>query len=137
MSSSAVRMPDRPTDGASHAAALLRLSALLADGMHDLEQARGADVAPVTGLVRAAVQRLETAAVQVRDREAGNNVETRAARAEAMHQWLHELRTPVTSVAGWVCMLTYGPKEATRTRATAGVEWNASRLSELLRLRPP
>jgi K+-sensing histidine kinase KdpD len=137
VSPSPVPLPNRPTDGAEHAAALLRLSALLADGIPDLEQAGGVDVACLIGLVRAAVQALEAAAVQVRGREAGANAEARATRAAAMQQWLDDLRTPVTSMAGWVCMLSYTPKEATRTRATKAVEWNAIRLSELLRLRPP
>lgn len=55
---------------------------------------------------------------------------------ETLRHWLHELRTPVTAIAGWVHMLDEVPREATRIRATDAIERNAKRLSEVLAHRP-
>jgi signal transduction histidine kinase len=115
------------------AEAVLRLAALLADSVTDLERAGGAGAGHLVELVRAAGRTLEAAARPL----AGPAGAPGARAPEATRQWLHELRTLVTAITGWARMLGEVPLEATRIRATEAIERNAKRLAELLAHRPP
>ena len=111
---------------------LLELASLLADSVPRLERAEGVGAERCLELVRAGVQTLEAAA-----RHCVGPADSPGARdPEALRHWLHELRAPVTAIAGWVHMLDEVPPEATRVRATEAIERNATRLSELLAHRP-
>ena len=129
-------MTDATTDARGDARGagdvLLQLAALLADTVPHLERAGGGGAERLLELVRGGIQALEAAASQLAD-PVGS---PRARDPEAMRLWLHDLRTPVTAIAGSVRMLGEVPREATRIRATDAIERNAKLLTGVLAHRP-
>lgn len=100
-----------------------RLSRALLEAIDRAQVLEDRDREPLLGLLRMVLEAVHAAA---------RALQGRPATPEALSQWSHSLREPVTVVAAWVQMLALGLNEAKHAQGREAIERNARILLQRL-----
>ena len=93
-----------------------------------LQRAGGAEGGRLIPVIHPALDAFRAAAAGLTARSAASA----SPGSETLAVWLHELRAPITAMAGWAQILTTLPDDTRRIPARETIERNVRRLMELL-----
>lgn len=105
-----------------------RLRTSIAEVVRLVKRAGGREYAQTAGTVEGVLGALNATAAALRARETAPTL----AGAARLAAWLHDLRDPVTAMAGWAHILRRMDNEVKRRRARETIERNARLLARLL-----